>query len=883
MDAKIVPSAEDDVNEMNLEDRRVQTRRTLNEIAKSTKVHDVDDYNAVIEELAKITKGQTLESREEDASASTMDMAYYWTENALAAYPGSQLYALALLFLFFLVVFTFLWFLVIDMTKESTLADASDDFVETFGGNDKVTTFENALYMTLQVLTTGGYDMSISSKSVGLRLIFFFQIIVGLVVFAILVGFITEIVQGFMEDLNKGKSKVTDHGHTLILGWNEATLRLIAQIGFCRRQWLMMNEEWIYPWLPIQKGTFSFSRVLASTPVACNKIVILANMYDKAEMQDMISNTLSARGLSSARTKVGRDVICRVGDPTSIHDLVKVATMHASSILIMMTKGDKDEMDASDGKITNGATIRTLLAVRHVLFTAQRILGEELSHDAKYSTSNSSGKSASATVQTSKTSGYYSKPEIGMNKQLRIVVQLSAPCPFIEAAKFKDKNGKNVVFPVDLSMFLNSLMFTCTSQHGLAQTLLDIFNFEGVSIRRRRAKELKGGKDEKVGGLIGLTFGEAQDWVKECILIGVVDPSDLGRSGDGLAPPRDRIIRSTDIIIFLDNNSMPDYDPTGQETARIAKKKMEQLKDKVDRDKVFQRPDNVLICGWRNEWSIDPAHLKDVITNMINDMSEGSAIVFLNLLSSDEFTKIMSGAGYNNPVAIDEWKVSTTTIKHIEGDAGSMFDLYPVVEKYSFNTSIVLGTQAGGIDLSPHSRDTRVMSILLILRQLHKQKRMKYGATKVPHMHVIGENQEDSTSTLVLPPRSDGEFSLEPDFINTQAISARVLAQTLAYPVISDAISEIFDETVGKAMLAFELCAGLVPTGIEIDFATIKEFLYDASTDSRVVCIGIAKSPKNTNIGEEGTILLPADDFSTTMSPDDRLIVFKAFEGDPDL
>ena len=75
-----------------------------------------------------------------------------------------------------MVVFTFLWFLVIDMTKESTLADASDDFVETFGGNDKVTTFENALYMTLQVLTTGGYDMSISSKSVGLRLIFFFQI-----------------------------------------------------------------------------------------------------------------------------------------------------------------------------------------------------------------------------------------------------------------------------------------------------------------------------------------------------------------------------------------------------------------------------------------------------------------------------------------------------------------------------------------------------------------------------------------------------------------------------------------------------------------------------------------------------------------------------------
>ena len=182
--------------------------------------------------------------------------------------------------------------------------EADDDFNAAFGTADTSTKGWNSFYMTLQVLMTGGYDMGIGPTHNLLRFLFFLQILVGLVVFAILVGFITDIVQTFMDDLNKGKSKVTDRGHTLILGWNEASQRTVAQIAFLRRQIQMMNEEWIHSLVPIPKGFFSFTRIQPSTPVAGAKVVILANQLDKEEMQDLITATLLERGISPLRTKV---------------------------------------------------------------------------------------------------------------------------------------------------------------------------------------------------------------------------------------------------------------------------------------------------------------------------------------------------------------------------------------------------------------------------------------------------------------------------------------------------------------------------------------------------------------------------------------------------
>ena len=40
-----------------------------------------------------------------------------------------------------------------------------------------------------------------------------------------------------LEGIEEGRSKVMETNHTLILGWNEGTIRVIIQIAFLRALW----------------------------------------------------------------------------------------------------------------------------------------------------------------------------------------------------------------------------------------------------------------------------------------------------------------------------------------------------------------------------------------------------------------------------------------------------------------------------------------------------------------------------------------------------------------------------------------------------------------------------------------------------------------------
>ena len=52
---------------------------------------------------------------------------------------------------------------------------------------------------------------------------------------------------------------------------------------------------------------------------------------------------LASRGISPLQTRVGLHIIVRMGDPTSVHDLVRVNAPAATSILTMMTDEDEKE------------------------------------------------------------------------------------------------------------------------------------------------------------------------------------------------------------------------------------------------------------------------------------------------------------------------------------------------------------------------------------------------------------------------------------------------------------------------------------------------------------------------------------------------------------
>lgn len=154
---------------------------------------------------------------------------------------------------------------------------------------------------------------------------------VGVLVVSVLIGLITDSVNGYMEGLTEGSSKVVESEHTLILGWNEATPRVICQIAFLRRTWQILNERWdrrLFPWL----------RVPPSTPVAAAPVVVLWDWLPKEEMEELTREAFSERGITGERTKVGRDVIFRKGDPCSAHDLVRVAAHEATSIMVSSTR-----------------------------------------------------------------------------------------------------------------------------------------------------------------------------------------------------------------------------------------------------------------------------------------------------------------------------------------------------------------------------------------------------------------------------------------------------------------------------------------------------------------------------------------------------------------
>ncbi len=123
---------------------------------------------------------------------------------------------------------------------------------------------------------------------------------------SILIGTLTSGIEAKVEELRKGRSRVLEHGHTLILGWSAQIFTILSEL-------MIANEN--------QKNA---------------RIVILADR-DKVEMEDEIRARVERRG--STR------IICRSGNPIDLTDL-EIASPHgARSIIILPPEsGDPDSV-----------------------------------------------------------------------------------------------------------------------------------------------------------------------------------------------------------------------------------------------------------------------------------------------------------------------------------------------------------------------------------------------------------------------------------------------------------------------------------------------------------------------------------------------------------
>lgn len=111
-------------------------------------------------------------------------------------------------------------------------------------------------YFIVQLLITGGYDNGL--QKLDQRVCFYFIVGAGVVLISTLIGLISDSVKVHMEGLSEGTTKVIERNHTVILGWNQSTIRVLVQIAHLRRVYYKQNSSWkcfCFPWLKVSPSS----------------------------------------------------------------------------------------------------------------------------------------------------------------------------------------------------------------------------------------------------------------------------------------------------------------------------------------------------------------------------------------------------------------------------------------------------------------------------------------------------------------------------------------------------------------------------------------------------------------------------------------------------
>jgi ion channel POLLUX/CASTOR len=148
----------------------------------------------------------------------------------------------------------------------------------------------------------------------GFRLVMLFVTIGGILIVSTLIGVLTAGVEGKLDELRKGRSRVLESGHTLILGWSPQVFTILSEL-------MAANEN--------QKNA---------------RVVILSDK-DKVEMEDEIRQRVEKKGSTQ--------IICRSGNPIDLTDL-EIGSPHSAKAIIILPP---------EGSDPDSSVIKTVLAI----------------------------------------------------------------------------------------------------------------------------------------------------------------------------------------------------------------------------------------------------------------------------------------------------------------------------------------------------------------------------------------------------------------------------------------------------------------------------------------------------------------------------------------
>ncbi|XP_042007251.1 ion channel CASTOR-like isoform X2 [Salvia splendens] len=171
-----------------------------------------------------------------------------------------------------------------------------------------------------------------NSEGFGSRLVSVSISFGGMLIFAMMLGLVSDAISEKFDSLRKGRSEVVERDHTLILGWSDKLGSLLNQLA------------------------------IANESLGGGNVVVMAE-HDKEEMElDIGKMEFDFRGTS---------VICRSGSPLILADLKKVSVSKARAIVVLAEDGNADQSDAR--------ALRTVLSLTGVKEGLQAHIVVELS------------------------------------------------------------------------------------------------------------------------------------------------------------------------------------------------------------------------------------------------------------------------------------------------------------------------------------------------------------------------------------------------------------------------------------------------------------------------------------------------------------------------
>lgn len=146
------------------------------------------------------------------------------------------------------------------------------------------------------------------------RLIMFFVTLVGIFILSALIGVLNSGLENKLDELRKGKSKVIEKNHTVILGWSSKIFTILSEL-------LEANSNYK------------------------NMCIVILGDKDKVEMEEEVK-----QNISDFRTT---RIVCRSGKPVIMKDLDMLNLEEARSVIVL----------APEKKDPDAEIIKTILAI----------------------------------------------------------------------------------------------------------------------------------------------------------------------------------------------------------------------------------------------------------------------------------------------------------------------------------------------------------------------------------------------------------------------------------------------------------------------------------------------------------------------------------------